>query len=45
MNQRIAVVGAGVIGSSSGAYLIREGRDITFIDQWTAHVEKAKHEG
>ena len=45
MNKRIAVVGAGAIGASIGAYLIREGHDLTLIDQWAAHVEKMKHEG
>jgi len=45
MSKRIAVVGAGAIGASIGAYLIREGQDVTLIDQWAAHVEKMKHEG
>ena len=45
MKERIAVVGAGAIGASIGAYLIREGQDVTLIDQWAAHVEKMKHGG
>jgi 2-dehydropantoate 2-reductase len=45
MSKRIAVMGAGAIGASIGAYLIREGHDVTLIDQWGAHVEKMKSDG
>ena len=45
MSRRIAIVGAGAIGASIGAYLIREGHDVTLIDQWAAHVEKMKSDG
>lgn len=45
MTERIAVLGAGAIGSSIGAYLIRDGRDVTLIDQWAAHVEKIRNDG
>ncbi|MFQ5996557.1 MAG: ketopantoate reductase family protein [Dehalococcoidales bacterium] len=45
MAERIAVLGAGAIGASIGAYLIREGHDVILIDQWAAHVEKMKSDG
>lgn len=45
MSKRIAVLGVGGIGGSIGAYLIREGHDVTLIDQWSAHVEKMKSDG
>ncbi len=45
MTERIAVVGAGAIGAAIGAYLLREGNDITLIDPWAAHVEKMKADG
>ena len=45
MTERIAVIGAGAIGAVIGAYLIREGYDVTLIDQWSAHVEKIKSQG
>ena len=42
---RIAVLGAGAIGSSVGADLTRAGHDVTIIDQWPAQVEAMKSEG
>ena len=45
MGKRIAVLGAGAIGASIGAYLIRDGRDVTLIDQWAAHIEKIRSDG
>lgn len=45
MNERIAVLGAGAIGASIGAYLIKNGHDVTLIDQWPAHVNKMKTDG
>ncbi len=45
MVTRIAVLGAGAIGASIGAYLIRAGHDVTLIDQWAAHVESIKKGG
>src|SRR5258708_37497048 len=38
MISRIAVMGAGAIGSVVGGMLTRAGRDVTLIDQWPAHV-------
>jgi 2-dehydropantoate 2-reductase len=45
MTKHIAVLGAGAIGASIGAYLIRSGHDITLIDQWAAHIDKIKKDG
>ena len=36
---RIAVVGTGANGASIGADMTRAGLDVTFIDQWPAHVK------
>jgi 2-dehydropantoate 2-reductase len=43
--EKLAVLGAGAIGSNIGAYLTRAGRDITLIDMWPAHVEAMKDHG
>jgi len=43
--EKLAVFGAGAIGSTLGAYLTRAGRDITLIDMWSAHVEEMAHRG
>jgi 2-dehydropantoate 2-reductase len=45
MQRRIAVLGAGAIGSSLSADLIRAGHDVTVIDQWPAQVETLKSAG
>ena len=45
MNKKIAVLGAGAIGSSVSADLTKVGYDITIIDQWPAHVEVMKAAG
>ena len=39
MIQRIAIIGAGAIGSVVGGMLTRAGRDVTLVDQWPEHVE------
>ena len=44
-NEKLAVFGAGAIGSMIGAYLTRAGHDITLIDLWPAHVETMKQTG
>ena len=43
--KRIAVVGTGASGASIGADLTRAGLDVTFIEQWPAHVEAMRAEG
>jgi 2-dehydropantoate 2-reductase len=42
---KLAVLGAGAIGSTIGAYLTRTGRDLTLIDPWAAHVEAMRRSG
>jgi 2-dehydropantoate 2-reductase len=42
---RIAIVGTGANGASIGADLTVAGRDVTFIEQWPAHVEAMKANG
>lgn len=43
--EKLAVLGAGAIGSNIGAYLTRAGRDIALIDMWPAHVEAMRDHG
>ncbi len=43
--EKLAILGAGAIGSTIGAYLTRAGRDVTLIDLWPAHVEAMKRAG
>lgn len=45
MERKIAVLGAGAIGSSIGADLAQAGHDVALIDQWPAHVEAMKSNG
>lgn len=45
MSKRIAVLGAGAIGSSVGADLTNAGYDVTVIDQWPAQVEAMQAHG
>lgn len=45
MGRKIAVLGAGAIGSSVSADLTKAGYDITVIDQWPAQVEALKATG
>jgi 2-dehydropantoate 2-reductase len=45
MTKKIAVLGAGAIGSSIGADLIHTGHDVTIVDQWPAQVEAMKSDG
>jgi 2-dehydropantoate 2-reductase len=42
---RIAIIGAGAIGSVVGGMLTRAGKDVTLIDQWPAHVEAMRRHG
>lgn len=42
---RIAVVGTGANGAGIGADLTRAGHDVTFIEQWPAHVEAMRAHG
>ena len=42
---RIAVVGTGANGAGIGADLTRAGHDVTFVEQWPAHVEAMRSDG
>ena len=42
---KIAVVGTGANGASMGADMVRAGLDVTFIEQWPAHVEAMREKG
>ncbi|PKB64968.1 MAG: hypothetical protein BZY80_01240 [SAR202 cluster bacterium Io17-Chloro-G2] len=45
MADKIAIMGPGAVGSYVGAFLVREGEDVTFIDMWPEHVETMKSKG
>ena len=45
MADKIAIMGAGALGSYVGAYLTQAGEDITFIDMWPEHVETMRSQG
>lgn len=45
MQKKIAVLGAGAMGSSVSADLTRAGCDVTVIDQWPAQVDALKAKG
>ena len=45
MFKKIAVLGAGAIGSSIAADVAKAGYDLTVIDQWPAHIEAMKAGG
>lgn len=45
MRKKIAVVGTGANGAGIGADLNRAGLDVTFIEQWPAHVEAMRTYG
>ena len=42
---RIAIVGTGANGASMGADMVNAGLDVTFIEQWPAHVEAMRTHG
>jgi len=43
--KRIAVVGTGANGAAFGADMVRAGLDVSFIEQWPAHVEAMRANG
>ena len=45
MSDKIGIMGAGALGSYVGAFLSREGEDVTFVDMWPEHVEKMRADG
>ena len=42
---RIVIMGAGAAGSYLGAYMTREGYDVTLLDMWGEHVETMREKG
>jgi 2-dehydropantoate 2-reductase len=44
-NPKIAIVGGGALGGYVGAYLTREGHDVTLIDMWPANVDHMRENG
>ena len=45
MNKTIVIMGVGAAGSYIGAFLTREGYDVTLIDMWGEHVEAMRANG
>ncbi|MCH8110228.1 MAG: 2-dehydropantoate 2-reductase [Chloroflexi bacterium] len=45
MNKRIGIFGVGAVGSYIGAFLTREGHDVTLIDMWGEHVDVMNQKG
>ena len=45
MSDKIAIMGVGAVGSYVGAYFVKEGEDVTFIDMWPEHVETMRSKG
>ena len=45
MGGKIAIMGAGALGSYVGAFLARDGEDVTLVDMWPEHVETIKQQG
>ena len=45
MGDRIGIMGAGAVGSYVGAFLAREGQDVTLVDMWPEHVEAIRKQG
>lgn len=45
MKPKIAIVGAGALGGHVGAYLTRDGQDVTLVDPWPENVEVMRAQG
>ena len=45
MGKRIVVVGAGAVGSYTGAHMAKAGEDVTFLDFWPENVEAINRDG
>ena len=45
MGDKIGIMGAGAVGCYVGAYFVKEGEDVTFIDMWPEHVETMRSKG
>src|SRR6185312_946793 len=42
---RIHIIGSGAIGGMAGAYMVMNGEDVTFVDQWREHVDAMQQSG
>ncbi|MGY9107600.1 MAG: 2-dehydropantoate 2-reductase N-terminal domain-containing protein [Alphaproteobacteria bacterium] len=40
MGKKIAIVGAGAVGSKVGGHMAANGEEVIFIDSWPDHVNK-----
>jgi 2-dehydropantoate 2-reductase len=45
IKRKMALVGAGAVGSVIGGYISKAGEDITLIDPWFQHVESIRRDG
>ena len=45
MANKIAIAGAGAMGSRIGTYLKQSGQDVTLIDYWKDHVHRINEKG
>jgi 2-dehydropantoate 2-reductase len=45
VRKKIAIVGAGAVGGYTGAYMVKAGEDVTFVDPWPEHVERIRNNG
>ena len=45
MGDTIGIMGAGAVGSYVGAFLAREGQDVTLVDMWPEHVDAIRKQG
>lgn len=42
---KIHIIGSGAIGGMAGAWMLKHGEDVTFVDAWREHVDAMKAEG
>lgn len=45
MGDKIGIMGAGALGSYVGAFLVKEGENVTLVDMWPEHVEAIQKQG
>tara|TARA_B100000315_G_scaffold260309_1_gene320745 strand:+ start:2453 stop:3502 length:1050 start_codon:yes stop_codon:yes gene_type:complete len=45
VGDKIGLIGVGAVGSYVGAFLTKEGHDLTLIDMWPEHVEAMRQQG
>lgn len=45
MSDKIAIMCPGALGCYVGAFFVRDGEDVTFIDMWPEHVETMRSQG